>query len=223
MQAQNPVFQQFFFGSDLFYTIIMLVIVGLLGGVINYFHEFPSQEDKQQTLLQCLFLGVGASLMIPLFLKFTSFKFHPETASTEDFLQIIGLCLIASIFARKFITSIGDKVLMEQLKNKINSIEEGVEEIVTEGYEEKFADFKKEDLKEIAGNEFLILEAMKNKLPQKRRKVEGLTEDTQLSEADVKESLEKLLDYAYVDHLVVNKMDRWEITKKGRSYFHYFQ
>ncbi|NME71030.1 YEATS-associated helix-containing protein [Flammeovirga aprica] len=222
MHSQTPALQQFFFGSGLFYTILILVIVGLIGGVINYFHEFPSQEDKQQTLLQCLFLGVGASLMIPLFLKFTSFNFVPETATTEEFLELIGLCLIASIFARRFITSIGDKVLMEQLKNKINSIEEGVEEIVTEGYEEKSNEFKKEDLIEITGNELMILEAMKNKLPQKRRKVEGIIQDTDLCEEDVKNSLNTLKENAYVDHLIVNSMERWEITKKGRSYFHFY-
>ncbi|KXX67171.1 YEATS-associated helix-containing protein [Flammeovirga sp. SJP92] len=222
MQTQNPALQQFFFGSDLFYTILILIIVGIIGGIINYYHEFPSQEDKQQTLLQCLFLGVGASLMIPLFLKFTSFNFKPETATTEEFLELIGLCLIASIFARRFITSIGDKVLMEQLKKKISNIEEGVEEIVTEGYDEKSNEFKKEDFIEIDGNELAVLEAMKNKLPQKRRKVEGLMEDTSLCEQDAVSSLEALKKDGYVDHLIVNDMDRWEITKKGRNYFHFF-
>ncbi len=57
-----------------------------------------------------MLLGIGASLLVPAFLKMISSNLA-TSADPNDYLIFAGFCLVAAIFSRRFITTIGEKIL----------------------------------------------------------------------------------------------------------------
>lgn len=99
--------------------ISIMVVSGAFGGYLNYLHNFDTKDQEKRdfgTRSKYILLGIGAAFLIPLFLKMLESELLSQDSDNLNYLIFAGFCLIAAIFSRRFISSIGDKVL-EAAKN----------------------------------------------------------------------------------------------------------
>ena len=93
--------------------ILIMLISGAFGGFLNYLHNFDTTENEKQNSVvrnKYILLGIAAAFVIPVFLKMISSNLI-SSSDNNDYLIFAGFCLIAAIFSRRFITTIGDKIL----------------------------------------------------------------------------------------------------------------
>lgn len=98
--------------------ITVMLVTGAFGGYLNYLNDFDTNENEQKTgktKVKYVLLGIGAAFLIPLFLKMIESNII-SSSDNLNYLIFTGFCLIAAIFSRRFISSIGDKIL-EAAKN----------------------------------------------------------------------------------------------------------
>jgi hypothetical protein len=102
--------------------VIIIIIMGAFGGFLNHLHNFDTIKDEEKNKFvkyKYIFLGIGSASLVPAFLKMISSDLIKNSTSLDNnncFLIFAGFCLIAAIFSRRFITTIGEKVL-EAAKN----------------------------------------------------------------------------------------------------------
>src|SRR5690554_1558660 len=102
----------------LWVLIFIMVACGAFGGFLNYLNDFDTvQNEKKNNRIRFkyILLGIGAALLIPLFLNMISSDIIRST-DHADYLIFAGFCLVAAIFSRRFISTIGDRIL-ETAKN----------------------------------------------------------------------------------------------------------
>jgi|GEM_PF-1737155 len=93
--------------------ISIMVAGGWFGGYLNYLHNFDTREEDRKDKLakkKYILLGIGAAFLVPAFLKMISSNLA-NSQDLNDYLIFAGFCLIAAIFSRRFITTIGDRIL----------------------------------------------------------------------------------------------------------------
>ena len=98
--------------------IAIMLAIGAFGGFLNYLNDFDTLENEQKSGKsrgKYILLGIGAALLVPLFLKMIESDII-RNRDNLDYLIFAGFCLIAAIFSRRFISSIGDRI-MEVAKN----------------------------------------------------------------------------------------------------------
>ena len=117
-------------------AIGIMIVAGIFGGVVNLALNETSRRDWYWTILA----GIGAALLIPLFLKTVSsqlllniLKAAPEEPASptlcDDCLVFFGFCLLAALSSRAFIQGLGQKILsnlekgQETLKVRQNELE----------------------------------------------------------------------------------------------------
>jgi hypothetical protein len=106
--------------------ISIMVISGAFGGYLNYLHNFDTRDQEKRdfgTRSKYILLGIGAAFLIPLFLKMLESELLSGDSDHLNYLIFAGFCLIAAIFSRRFISSIGDRVL-EAAKNAEKAAQE---------------------------------------------------------------------------------------------------
>ncbi|MEO9802243.1 MAG: YEATS-associated helix-containing protein [Reichenbachiella sp.] len=101
--------------------ISIIAVVGAFGGLLNYLHNFDTVENDQKNKYakyRYIFLGIGAAILVPLFLKMISSNLIEDTPeyNNSNYLIFAGFCLITAIFSRRFINTLGEKIL-EAAKN----------------------------------------------------------------------------------------------------------
>jgi hypothetical protein len=90
-----------------------MIVAGGFGGFLNFLHNFDTTEgDKKDGIVKYkyILLGIGAAFLVPVFLKTISSGIIACKENT-DYLIFAGFCLIAAIFSKRFIATIGDKIL----------------------------------------------------------------------------------------------------------------
>jgi hypothetical protein len=103
-------------------NIHLLMLVGIMlcsgafGGYLNYLHNFDTigNENKDNRIkLKYVLLGIGSSFLVPAFLKMIASDLIKDTEQYDNISYLIftGFCLIAAIFSRRFINTIGEKIL----------------------------------------------------------------------------------------------------------------
>ncbi|MBN2443723.1 MAG: hypothetical protein JXJ04_20345 [Spirochaetales bacterium] len=111
----------------LFVYIIVMLLAGTFGGIINYYLESENQPKKNKRsflLRKSIFLGVGASFIVPLFLYLISSNLiKMSDLDPKEILIFLGFCLIASISSRKFIETISSRILKEVKEAKLSAAE----------------------------------------------------------------------------------------------------
>jgi hypothetical protein len=121
--GQTPNLNTLSWESGLMTLIIIfsvMVVSGAIGGIISFFIS-GTVDDKPLPWWQHMVIGVGAALIIPLFLNSISAGLIKDIISDGDHSQIfvlIGFCLIAAITSRAFISTMSDKVFRELRANK---------------------------------------------------------------------------------------------------------
>lgn len=111
--------------------ILLIVFSGIFGGTVNFFQLYSDKYKGWTNFGKCVIIGLGASFLVPLFLEMISSNLVEGTkTSDKDCLVFVGFCLIASIFSRRFIESIGEKIL-KQVKEANETANEAKEIAVT--------------------------------------------------------------------------------------------
>jgi len=105
--------------------IAIMIFVGAFGGLLNYLFNFDTAENDQKKniiIFKYILLGIGAALLVPVFLKMISSNLA-SSKDNNDYLIFAGFCLIAAIFSRRFITTIGEKILESAKKAEKSALE----------------------------------------------------------------------------------------------------
>ena len=110
-------------------TLVLIMIVsGAFGGFLNYLHNFDTIEKEQRNGLfkyKYIFLGIGSAFLVPAFLKMIASDLinNKDKFDNNCYLIFAGFCLIAAIFSRRFINTIGEKILEAAKKAEVTSKE----------------------------------------------------------------------------------------------------
>lgn len=96
--------------------ITVMLCSGAFGGYLNYLHNFDTVEaDKKANRIKVkyILLGIGSAFIVPAFLKMIASDLIKETEPYDNISYLIfaGFCLIAAIFSRRFISTIGERIL----------------------------------------------------------------------------------------------------------------
>lgn len=217
----------------LFLTAIM-ALMGVLGGLINYFingdTESKPRKDCFREVLKACIIGIGASLLVPLFLNMISSDLLKETESSQyNILVFAGFCLIAAITSKTFIGTISERILQEaeeanaqarEAKKKIEQVESNIRPIINKATEQDYNDediieednlgFNEGDLEEI-----VILKAIANG-KYTYRTLNGLSKVTKLKKEVVNEKLTQLITEGFITQTQRENGIRYCITERGR-------
>lgn len=126
--------------------------MGCFGGIINYILVDDRKKIEKLEILKSIFLGVGASFLVPLFLNTISSNLIIE--AKDDFSKLVvftGFCLIASIFSRNFIFALSKKFIKDIqqrqsiVEEKISNIHDIVEPIIEREMEPHVSEETKDD------------------------------------------------------------------------------
>lgn len=101
--------------------VIIILLMGAFGGLLNHLHNFDTNaNDEKNRFLKYkyIFLGIGAAALVPAFLKMIASDLIKNTNDFDNnsFLIFGGFCLVSAIFSRRFINTIGERIL-EAAKN----------------------------------------------------------------------------------------------------------
>jgi hypothetical protein len=106
----------------------IILLAGIFGGLVNYFTLYNQKEaGSNRKCREAVLVGIAASFLVPLFLSMISSDLIVNCRTDDKYYFVFaGLCLFAGIFSRRFINSIGKKILdqVEMAKEKVNDIEE---------------------------------------------------------------------------------------------------
>lgn len=216
---------------------LILVFSGILGGIINFIYD----DGKKLSLIEfvrSVLLGVGASLLVPLFLKMISSSLIEETAKdSNSYFVLMGFCLTAAISSRSFIGNISKKLLNEikertyANEHNIETVQTQVQPIVDKASEPEDADDREvkaeiqdDVINQITQLDFKLLNAFDNS-EYTLRSVRGLMKQighplNRYDEIRMRlKALEKLTLVGEATNIATNSPNpRWFLTTSGRSF-----
>mgnify|MGYP001465356248 CR=1 FL=1 len=98
---------------------LVMLVSGFVGGLINFILAGPEQ-DRVLPWWKHVVVGIGASFLVPLFLQMISSDLISRISGADGkksdasaLLVLTGFCLVASISARGFISSMSKRLLQE--------------------------------------------------------------------------------------------------------------
>ena len=108
------------------YVILAIIIlsVGTFGGLVRFLNNTDTSSNFNFTdLLKYILTGIGAAMLVPLFLNMLS----SDLIKTDNILILnyfifSGFCFIAAFLSDRFIISMGDRILREVDKVKQNQL-----------------------------------------------------------------------------------------------------
>ncbi len=113
--------------------IVVMIIAGIFGGIINFFleQEIEGEKDrnKKTALLKSIIIGIGAAVLVPLFLTTISSEIIKlDKIDFSSILVFMGFCLIAAISSRKFISTLSANVLKtaREAKEEVKEVKEEI-------------------------------------------------------------------------------------------------
>jgi hypothetical protein len=126
--AKKYAIQNQSFDWNIFATIIITIIIsGLIGGCVNYYYGLKqdSENDKVNSLNRSIIVGIGAAMIVPIFLQITQSNILNglKNQSLNDYILFISFCVLAGISSTRFISSVSDSVL-----SRINKAEDTAKE-----------------------------------------------------------------------------------------------
>lgn len=111
--------------------IWIILISGSVGGFLNFLLVYKPSNKWSFLLLKSVSLGIGASFLVPLFLRTISSSLINYKSGYEltNYLIIGGFCLLASIFSKRFIEDLYSRVVKaeKEAKEALTKTEEIVE------------------------------------------------------------------------------------------------
>lgn len=227
----------------------IIVVTGLLGGYGAFLmepSENPSAASSRQALRRSLFLGVIAALMVPLFLSLTKSglmgnifapkSVPPKPPAFEDYLIFAGLCVLAAVSARRFISSVTERLLqrVDEVERTAAHAEKTAEQAKAEVQEGEEADDPKAPrplgIDQMARLPRELESGTITLSPDERNALQALTSKTYRTRTGVAEDsgisrtrISEVLDDLYAKKLAVPTKSpktggmRWIITKAGEA------
>lgn len=213
---------------------------GLMGGSVNYFLS-KSDDPADTNVTKSLFVGVGASLLVPLFLNMLSSNLLNATRNDPTaILVFLGFCLIASISSKAFITTISEKLLREvkEAKEEATEAKEAAQEARDETAKVKsdivplVGKETEPDVEADGGPSDFMLELARVTLDEHEttvlralayhrfslRSVWGLSKETNYSRDSLNHILERLSELGLAGAKSgKDGKPRWFITEQGRN------
>jgi len=194
------------------HILILLTIMlaaGALGGAINHGLNQKAGESDH-SLLQYVLFGLGAAMLVPLFLNMISSDLLGSCREApEDYLVILGFCLVASMSSKAFIQTISEQVLkrveqkVEKVERIASEVRDDVEPLIERNEETATIDALPlaqrvdglsdgpSDAPPIAAPERQILAALSDS-KFTYRSIPGIAADTRLDRSVVQETLSRL-------------------------------
>jgi hypothetical protein len=227
----------------------IIVFTGLLGGYGAYLlenGEQPPEQPQRRVLLRSLLLGIIAALAVPLFLSLTKSglmgnifakeSVPPTPPAFEDYLIFAGLCVIAAVSARRFITSVTERLLqrVDQAERTAADAHKKAEEAKVEVLQGEEADeanasppisldslvapgaMTDSSSDPLTKDQQRVLEAMTMRTYRTRT---GIADDSGVPRNRISELLEALADRQLVQPAKSPRTGgaRWTITDRGNS------
>lgn len=214
------------------------IVTGLFGGLINFLLLDKEDELSVLKFFRSTIVGIGAAFVVPLFLQTISSDLINQCKDDSKYYFIYaGFCLIASIFSRRFLNTVADKVIKqaEQAEKKADQAvniatekEDKIQAFVTKNTEPdeeiEFTDLDiitvetdlkgkvRDDLKE-------ILSALK-KSKYTYRTAKGISKEIDSDLKIIEIILEELEQQGMVRKFINtdNKKVLWTLTEKGNKY-----
>ena len=108
------------FFSNTWLLILIMFVAGFFGGTVNYFQSYDAKTAGWVRFWRCVIVGLGASYLVPLFLKMISSDLLKISGVDYaiNLLIFFGICLVSAIFSRRFIETIGERILNEAKEAK---------------------------------------------------------------------------------------------------------
>lgn len=108
--------------TNLLVIIGVMTFAGFFGGLVNYFQTLNEKNAGDKRFWACVVAGLCASYTVPLFLQMISSNLIENSLNNSKHLLVLcGFCIVASIFSRRFIRIIADKILKEVKETKRKS------------------------------------------------------------------------------------------------------
>jgi len=90
------------------------IAAGLFGGLINVLLLDNEKELSWLKFFRSTIIGIGSSFVVPLFLQTISSDLINQCKDDAKYYFIYaGFCLIASIFSRRFLNTVADRVIKQ--------------------------------------------------------------------------------------------------------------
>lgn len=216
------------------FICILILLMGSLGGVINYLlHNDKNIKFYHNSYFgSCIIVGIGAAIIVPLFLNTISSNLIRESITDVSKLFILaGFFLLASIFSEKFINSIWKKIIkdVEENKKDINRVNENIAPIIDKETEiddeteieelvkmeddnEKTVDL---DINSDSKNLLKILKCLVDG-EYTYRSISGIAKSTNLNISYVKKTINSLINRDYVSLMHRQDLISYCITPRGR-------
>ncbi|AWO00998.1 hypothetical protein DLD77_04430 [Chitinophaga alhagiae] len=124
---------------------MIMLAAGVFGGIVSFLlpaNESADTGRKLKPWWQCVILGIGATVLVPLFLEFAQSKLldngylawswkNPDvpdaTVLTKDYLLYAAYCLLAASAGFKFINMLISNVVKDEQFNKLKTEKEELE------------------------------------------------------------------------------------------------
>lgn len=114
-----------------FWVIVAIVLVsGILGGLVNYYYNLKKTPDENEvhTLQRSVVIGIGAAIVVPIFLEVTQSKVLQGVINNElsQVVLLVSFCVLAAISSTRFISSVSDTVMsrLEKVDKKVDEAQQ---------------------------------------------------------------------------------------------------
>jgi len=215
-------------GWQLFEVVFgVMVAMGLLGGFINF--QMKAKDDPDLTRWKSLSFGVGAAVLVPLFLNTISSNILSSSSKMtySNLLIFAGFCLIAGYSSRAFMKTLAERLLQEakQVNKVAKEQAEKVEDLVSEPDTPTTASTTTAETQEITDlerrapdrNALKVLRALQD-TRFVIRTFSGISMDTGLKNNEVDGCLRELEKLGLAQILQRPKGTRATITAQGREF-----
>jgi hypothetical protein len=235
----------------IFAVAAIILGAGVFGGWTAFLtdqaqHTTNSNDGNGPSPRRYIALGVSAAICVPLFLSLVQSALMPKIFDTDkaegtvttpytEFLIFSGLCILASISARKFLDTLSDKVLQDvrrsnQKSEKAVSAAESAEEkadVALDVVDDQAAEPRQElDPVEVQGIPSAAAAVELSALEKKTlkclmnvtfRTATGIGRDISIPRAQVGDLLDSLASKGLVERVVSPNTGgpRWKITSLG--------
>jgi DNA-binding MarR family transcriptional regulator len=211
----------------------IIVVGGVVGGWAAYLSAQRAPDGPPPSFRPFLVLGVTASACVPLFLSLVRSNLVDEIFRArqgqpfEEYLVLLGLCLVAAFSARAFIESVSSRIIrdLETVREENQSLREDVletRELVDDQGSQQLSQeaiaptemVDESDLPPVSDAEIRALRAMMN---ASYRTATGIANDIGIARHRIGEMLDSLASKGLVERTISpnTRGQRWRITPIG--------
>lgn len=236
--------------SGLLFIAGIMLFAGLLGATVSYVFENKNDKLNRIILFRYIIISLGATTLVPLFLKIGDSQLIKNIALKSsqcwiaDIFALFGFCMVAAIYAKRFIDSVADKVLRqveeskkeikktnkkletetEKIKNRIKAQSSDVNALLIASSPERdelikdiTIDNADELVKRISGHSRSLLKEIA--LSERTFfTINFLKKHFEYQNISIPNTMQELEDLKLVSRVVAATVDTWYLTLLGQSF-----